>query len=58
MVAVVNVFAQGPPQLCSKSGDVLTCSAEHCALDPGDEIVLRIEAIGSPGPARQNLRIP
>ncbi len=28
---------------CSKSGDVLTCSAEDCGLAPGDQVVTRLE---------------
>jgi hypothetical protein len=33
---------------CSKAGNVLTCSAEHCGLAPGDQVVLRIEGNVAP----------
>ena len=33
---------------CSKTGDVLTCSAENCGLAPGDQVVLRIEGQVAP----------
>jgi len=33
---------------CSKAGNVLTCSAENCGLEPGDQVVLRLEGRAAP----------
>jgi hypothetical protein len=33
---------------CSKAGNLLTCSAEHCGLAPGEQVVLRIEGQVAP----------
>jgi hypothetical protein len=33
---------------CSKSGNVFTCTAEDCGLEPGDQVVLRTEGRVAP----------
>jgi hypothetical protein len=33
---------------CSKSGNGFTCSAEDCGLEPGDQVVLRVEGRVAP----------